>query len=168
MASRGTYARLNLDPDIQLQQLGMEGTAEQISAPIHLTGALRVADSVSALAQALQQGQVSPQVQNLELRIPTLRGQLPAQGAPAVPFQVQDLLLRAAGQWTPKGPQASLQRLHLQASGAGLPRTEVLLGAQWTPARLELTQLRIRLPQSEVQGQGYLTLPEQQLQFQIN
>jgi autotransporter translocation and assembly factor TamB len=168
MAVQGTYAALNLNADIQLQQLGMEGTAEQISAPLYLTGALVVADSVSALAQSLQQGQVAPQVQNLELRIPTLRGQLPAQGAPARPFQMQDVLLQAAGQWTPRGLHATLQRLHVQASGAGLPRTEVLLGAQWTPARLELSHLRIRLPQSEVQGQGYLTLPEQQLQFQVN
>jgi autotransporter translocation and assembly factor TamB len=168
MAAQGTYAALSLDADMQLQQLGMEGTAEQISAPIHLTGALVLADSVLALAQALQHGQVTPQVQNLELRIPTLHGQLPAQGAPARPFQVQGLLLQAARQWTAKGPQATLRRLHLQASGAGLPHTEVLLGAQWTPARLELSHLRIRLPQSEMQGQGYLTLPEQQLQFQVN
>jgi autotransporter translocation and assembly factor TamB len=168
MAVQGTYAALNLDADIQLQQLGMEGTAEQISAPIHLTGALRVADSVSALAQALQQGQLTPQAQNLQLRIPTLRGQLPARDAPAKPFQMQDFLLQAAGRWTPQGLHATLQRLQMQASGAGLPRTEVLLGAQWTPSRLELTHLRIRLPQSEVQGQGYLTLPQQQLQFQVN
>ena len=59
------------------------------------------------------------------------------------------------GQWTADGPQATLQDLHLQVSGFGMPRTEVQLAAQWTPSRLDLTRLHVRQPQSELRGQGH-------------
>ena len=63
------------------------------------------------------------------------------------------------GQWTADGPQATLENLHLQVSGFGMPRTEVQLAAQWTPSRLNLTRLHVRQPQSELRGQGHVTLP---------
>ena len=52
------------------------------------------------------------------------------------------------GQWTADGPQATLENLHLQISGFGMPSTEVQLAAQWTPSRLNLTRLHVRQPQS--------------------
>ena len=79
----------------------------------------------------------------------------------ALEDRVDDLLLQASAQWTADGPQATLEDFHLQASGLGLPRTEVQLAAQLTPARLEVTRLDVRAAQSEVHGQGHLTLPEQ-------
>src|SRR5262249_14956732 len=100
--------------------------------------------------------------------IPTLSGLWLAQGTPGKPVQVDDFLLHASAQWTADGPQATLKDFHLQASGLGLPRTEVQLAAQWTPARLAVTRRDRRAAQSEAPGQGHLRLPEQQVEFRLD
>ena len=162
---QGTYTALTLDVKAQLQQLGIEGIVTQLRAPLHLHGRFITAPSMAELAQAIEQRQMTPQVPNLTLQIPTLRGLWLGHGTPGEPWQVDNFLLQAMGQWTADGPQATLQDLHLQVSGFGMPRTEVQLAAQWTPSRLDLTRLHVRQPQSELRGQGHITLPEQQVQF---
>ena len=165
---QGTYTALTLDVKAQLQQLGIEGIVAQLRAPLHLYGKFITAPSMAELAQAIEQRQMTPQVPNLTLQIPTLRGLWLGHGTPGEPWQVDNFLLQVMGQWTADGLQATLQDLHLQANGFGLPRTELQLAAQWTPSRLDLTRLYVRQPQSELRGQGYVTLPEQQVQFRLD
>ncbi len=165
---QGTYTALTLDVNAQLQQLGIEGMAAQIRAPLHLHGRFITAPSMAELVQAIEQRQINPQVPDLTLQIPTVRGLWLGHGTPGEPWQVENFLLQAMGQWTADGPQATLQDLHLQVSGFGMPRTEVQLAAQWTPSRVELTRLHVRQPQSELRAQGHVTLPEQQVQFRLD
>ena len=165
---QGTYTALTLDVKAQLQQLGIEGIVTQLRAPLHLHGRFITAPSMAELAQAIEQRQMTPQVPNLTLQMPTLRGLWLGHGTPGEPWQVENFLLQVTGQWTADGLQATLQDLHLQVSGFGMPRTELQLAAQWTPARLELTRLHVRQPQSELRGQGHITLPEQQVQFRLD
>jgi autotransporter translocation and assembly factor TamB len=165
---QGTYTTLTLDVHTQLQQLGIEGIAAQLRAPLHLHGKFITAPSMAELAQAIEQRQMTPQVSNLTLQIPTLHGLWLGRGTPGEPWQVDNILLQAMGQWTADGPQATLQALHFQVSGFGMPRTEVQLAAQWTPSRLDLTRLHVRQPQSELRGQGHVTLPEQQVHFRLD
>jgi autotransporter translocation and assembly factor TamB len=165
---QGTYAASTVAADIQLEQLSMEGTAEQVTGPVHLTAKMLNAASAQELVHDLSQRQLAPQLQELVLRVPTLHGQVPGRGTPPQPFNVQDLLLQAEGQWSPQGLQGTLQTLHVQATAFGLPRTDLTMAAHWTPQQMELTQLRVRMPQSELQGQGHLTMPGQQLQFRLD
>jgi translocation and assembly module TamB len=165
---QGTYNAVTLDVNAQLQQLGIEGIVAQLRAPLHLHGRFIIAPSMAELAQAIEQRQMTPQVSDLTLQIPTLRGLWLGHGPPGEPWQVDNVLLQAMGQWTAKGPQATLQDLHLQVSGFGMPRTEVQLAAQWTPSRVDLTRLHVRQPQSELRAQGHVTLPEQQIQFRLD
>jgi len=165
---QGTYTALTLDVNAQLQQLGIEGIAAQIRAPLHLHGRFITAPSMAELAQAIEQRQMTPQVPNLTLQIPTLHGLWLGQGTPGEPWQIENFLLQAMGQWTADGPQATLQDLHLQVSGFGMPRTEVQLAAQWAPSRIDLTRLYLRQPQSELRAQGHVTLPQQQVQFRLD
>jgi autotransporter translocation and assembly factor TamB len=165
---QGTYTALSLDVRAQLQQLAIEGIAAQLRAPLHLHGRFITAPSMAELAQAIEQRQITPQVPNLTLQIPTLHGLWLGRGTPGEPWQVDKVLLQATGQWTADGPQATLQDLHLQVSGFGMPRTEVQLAAQWTPSRVDLTRLHVRQPQSELRGQGHVTLPEQQIHFRLD
>ena len=165
---QGTYTALTLDINAQLQELGIEGIAAQIRAPLHLHGRFITAPSMAELAQAIEQRQMTPQVPNLTLQIPTLRGLWLGHGTPGEPVQVDNVLVQAMGQWTANGPQATLEDLHLQVSGFGMPRTEVQLAAQWIPSRLELTRLHVLQPQSELRAQGHVTLPEQQVQFRLD
>jgi autotransporter translocation and assembly factor TamB len=164
----GTYNAVTLDVHAQLQQLGIEGIAAQLRAPLHLHGRFIIAPSMAELKQAIEQRQMTPQVPNLTLQIPTLHGLWLGHGPPGEPWQVDNVLLQAMGQWTADGPQATLQDLHLQVSGFGMPRTEVQLAAQWTPSRVDLTRLHVRQPQSELRAQGHMTLPEQQIQFRLD
>ena len=165
---QGTYTALSLDVKAQVQQLGIEGMAAQIRAPLHLYGRFITAPSMAELAQAIEQRQMSPQVPNLTLQIPTLHGLWLGHGTPGEPMQVENFLLQVMGQWTADGPQATLEDLHLQVTGFGMPRTEVQLAAQWTSSRIELTRFHMRQPQSELRAQGHVTLPEQQVQFRLD
>ena len=164
----GTYTAFTLDVHAQLQQLGIEGIVAQLRAPLHLHGRFITAPSMAGLAQAIEQRQMTPQVPNLTLQMPTLHGLWLGHGPPGEPWQVENFLLQAMGQWTADGPQATLQDLHLQVSGFGMPRTEVQLAAQWTPSRVDLTRLHVRQSQSELRAQGHVTLPEQQMQFRLD
>jgi translocation and assembly module TamB len=165
---QGTYTALTLDVHAQLQQLGIEGMVAQLRAPLHLHGRFITAPSMAELAQAIEQRQMTPQVPELTLQIPSVHGLWLGHGTPGEPWQVDNVLLQAMGQWTADGLQAALEDLHLQVSGFGMPRTEVQLAAQWTPSRIELTRLHVRQPQSELRAQGHVTLPEQQLQFRLD
>lgn len=165
---QGTYTALDLAASTQLQQFGIEGLVAQVRGPIHLHGSFVTATSMAELAQAIEQRQLTPQMRQLVLRIPTLHGLWLAQGTPGKPVQVDDLLLQASAQLTANGPQATLEEFHLRTTGLGLPRTEVRLAGKWTPARLDVTRLDVRAAQSEVHGQGHLTLPEQRAQFRLD
>lgn len=164
---QGDYAALALAADLQLEQLGMERTAEQTTAPIHLAAHVVTAASVQELARALAQGQLTPKVQELALRVPSLRGHLPAQGAAPQPFEIQDLLLQADGELSAQGLQGTLQTLRLQAKALEFPQMNLDLAARWTPHAVELTRLQLRTPQSTFQGQGHLALPGRQLQLRL-
>jgi len=168
MGLQGSYAALKFETSLQLQQLGIEGLAERLSAPIRLTGGLVMAPSVPELIHAMQQGRLTPQVRDVVLRVPTLQGQVPSPDAPAQPIAVQDLLLQAQAQWNAAGLQATLQTLRLQAKAFDFPQTTLDLAARWTPEAVELSRLQLRTPQSTVQGQGRLAMPGQELQLRFD
>jgi autotransporter translocation and assembly factor TamB len=165
---QGTYNALTLDVRAQPQQLGIEGSVTQMRGPTHLHGTFRLASSMAEMAQAIEQRSLTPEVSNLTLQIPSLQGRWLANGPPGEPWQVENFLLQAKAQLTAKGPQATLENLHLQVTGFGMPRTEVQLAAHWSPARVELSRFELRQPQSEVRAQGHVTLPEQQVQFRLD
>jgi autotransporter translocation and assembly factor TamB len=164
---QGAYTSLSLHGDLQLQRLGIAGAAEDLNGRLALGGAVATAESMAALRRDLAQGTVTPKLQELTLRLPTLQGSMPSPAQGPRPFHVRDLLLEASGQWTPHGIEATLRTLRLRAQAFGMPAAEVHLAAQLTPPRLELSSLRLRLPRSEIRGHGHLTLPERQLQFRV-
>ncbi len=164
---QGTYDHLHLDSTIELQRLGLTDAIEQLRAPLHLQGAMITAASVPALAEAFAQGHLAPTFRDLELSAPTISGRLPNRNAPASSLRLRNLLIQAEGQWTPQGLHATLHTLQLQAQALGLPRTTVALAGVLTPEELNLTRLKVRLPQSELRGQGHLALADQTLQFNL-
>jgi autotransporter translocation and assembly factor TamB len=164
---QGTAAELDLKTDLSLQKLGIEGIAERIEGAINMTGHAAAAPSIQDVQRAIQRGELTVTADTLALHIPTLQGRLPAQGGPAQPFDVRDLVLQADGRWSPNGIHATVQTLRLQANAFGLPRTELVLEAGLTPERVDLQRLQVRLPQSEVRGRGSLTMADQQMQFRL-
>ncbi|MGE3541210.1 MAG: translocation/assembly module TamB domain-containing protein [Candidatus Tectimicrobiota bacterium] len=168
LSLEGTYTALQLHTDLQLRQLGVQDVVENLQGQVRLRGAVSAVPANTTLAQALQQGQLQPQLHDLVLRIPQLQGHIPARDTAPQPFQVQDLVVQGSAGWTAAGLRANLQRLHFQGTGFGMPRTDVLLEARATPERLDLTRLQIRLPQSELQAQGWFTFPGQQLQVRCD
>ena len=164
----GTAAALDLKTDIDLQKLGIKGTAEQVEGSISMTGHLAAAPSIQEAQHAIQRGDLTLRADTLALHIPTLQGQLPAQEGPAQPFEIRDFVVQADGQWSPSGTAVTLQTLRLQAKAFGIPRTELILEAALTPERFNLQRLQVRLPQSELRGRGSLTMADQQLQFRLD
>ena len=165
--AQGTYATLELNADMRLQRWGLQGSVEQVSAPLHLQA------TVGMLTPGLSATQVGwrrllPRIQKATLRIPTLRGQLPGPNQPPRPFQIHDLLLQAAGQWGPEGFDSTLERLQAQVTVTGWPRAEVRMAGRLTPQRLDLASLHVRLPQSEIHASGALTLPHWHVQLRLD
>src|SRR5262245_60292334 len=156
---QGTYANLDLDADVRLQQWGLQGRIEQVSAPIRLQATMGMLTPDPGTAQAGWPHHLLPRIQQVTLRVPTLRGQLPGLHQPLRSLQVQDLLVQAAGEWGPEGFDSTLERLQAHIMVTGWPRTEVRLAGRLTPQRLDLAHLHVRLPQTEVRGSGSLTLP---------
>ena len=152
---------------MRLQQWGLQGSVEQVSAPLHLQA------TVGMLTPGLSATQVGwrrllPRIQKATLRIPTLRGQLAGPNQPPRPFQIHDLLLQAAGQWGPEGFDSTLERLQAQIAVTGWPRAEVRMAGRLTPQRLDLASLHVRLPQSEIHASGALTLPHWHVQLRLD
>ena len=164
----GTYANLDLDADVRLQQWGLQGRLEQVSAPISLQATFGLLTPGTDTAQAGWHHRLLPHIQKATLRVPTLRGQLPGPHQPLRSLQVQDLLVQAAGQWAPEGFDGTLELLQAQIGVTGWPRAEVRLAGRLTPQRLDLARLHVRLPQSEVSGSGSLTLPHRQVQLHLD
>src|SRR5262249_29624254 len=129
---QGTYATLELDADMQLQQWGLQGRIEQVSAPIRLQATLEMLTPDTATAQTGWHHRLLPRIQQATLRVPTLRGQLPGLNQPRRSLQVQDLLVQAAGQWGPEGFDGTLEHLQAHIGVTGWPRTEVRLAGRLT------------------------------------
>ena len=133
----GTYANLALDVDVHLQQWGLQGRLEQVSAPIRLQATVGMLTPGTDTAQAGWLHHLLPHIEKATLRMPTLRGQLPGSNQSRRSLQVQDLLVQAAGQWGPEGFDGTLERLQAQIGVTGWPRAEVRLAGRLTPQRLE-------------------------------
>lgn len=164
---QGDYAKLDLTADVDLQQVDIVDTVQQLKAPLRLTAAIVTAESVAALARDLRQGRVTPEIRDVEFRVPAVQGNLVRQDKSSASFNVRDVVLQASGKWTPEGPQATLKQFHLQTSGLGMPPTDLNMEAALTPQRLDLTRLHVQLPPSVVQGEGHLTFSDQQIQLRL-
>ncbi len=161
---QGTYAQLNLDSALELRQLGLVGTIDNVNAPLELTGAVVTAESVAALAQALADGTLSPEIRDLTLRATSITGQLPSPGQAAQPLRVDNLELRADAQLP---GDATLHVLSLQAQAFDLPATRLHLAASMRANRLEVQRLAIQSANSELSGKGYMGLQDQNVQFSL-
>lgn len=166
---QGTYAELALDSTIDLQRFGLPGTIENVNAPLKLTGAVVTAESVTALAQSLADGTLSPSIRDFTLQAASIVGQLPSPGQPAQPLRVQDLLLRADAHLPPgRSPDVTLHTLSLQAQAFDLPATQLELAAAMTAERLDVQRLAIQSANSEVNGKGFIgAMDDQTVRFDL-
>jgi autotransporter translocation and assembly factor TamB len=168
---QGTYAQLELESVIELEQFGLVGTIENVNAPIQLTGTVVTAESVAALGQALADGTLAPAVRNLTLRAPSIAGQLPGPEQGAQPLRVDNLELRADAQ-LPGGAdqtlEATLHTLSLQARAFDLPETRLNVAAAMQANRLEVQRLAIQSANSELDGKGHMDLRSESLQFNLS
>jgi autotransporter translocation and assembly factor TamB len=165
---QGDYAKLALAANVDLRQIDIADTVQQLNAPIRLTAAIVTADSVAALVRDIRQGRVTPEIRDVAFRVPAVQGHLVKQDKSSASFNVRDVVLQASGKWTPEGPQATLKQLHLRASGLGMPPTDLNMAAVLTPQRLNLTRLHVKLPPSAVQGDGHLTFSDQHMQVRLD
>ncbi|ETW97903.1 MAG: hypothetical protein ETSY1_20875 [Candidatus Entotheonella factor] len=164
LSLNGTYAQLELNSEIDLEQLALVGTIENVNAPLRLTGTIINAESVAAMAKALADGTLSPTVRNLDLSASSITGQLPSPGQAAQPVQVTNLALRADAQLP---SDITLHNLSLRAQAFDLPSTELKLAATMQDERLDVKRLAIQAAGSELSGKGYLNLQNQNVQFQL-
>ena len=165
---QGTYAAFDLDADVRLQQWGLQGRVEQVSAPLRLQATLGLVTPGTEAVPAASRRRMLPRIHKAVLRVPILHGQLSGPGQPLRAFQVQDFVLQAAGRWTADGFDGAPERLQTQVRVTGWPRAEVFVTGRLTPQRLDLARLQVRLPRSEVRASGSLTLPQQHVQLHLD
>jgi autotransporter translocation and assembly factor TamB len=160
----GSFADLVIDTDLDVQQLGVKGTVEQIQAPVQIHGNITTAASVADFSKALAQGKITPAIRDLSLSIPTLKAQLPKVGA-SQPLVLRDLLLEADAAWGANGLQGKIHSLRMQSNGPGMPPMALALKANLTPQELVLQQLHINTAGSDITGKGNLILRDDRLRF---
>ncbi len=163
----GSFAELVIDTHLDIQQFGVKGTIEQIQAPLRIHGNITTAASVAELGKALAQGQIAPSIRNLSLTIPTLKAQLPKEGAPQT-WVLRDLLLEADAAWGADGLQGNIHSLRVQSKGSGLPSMALALKANFNPQELVLQQLQLNSPGSDIKGEGNLILRDNRLRFGLD
>src|SRR5262249_57985101 len=73
---QGTYTAFDVDTSTQLQQFGIAGLVAQVRGPIHLHSSFVTAASMAELRQGIEARQLTPQMPQLVLRIPTLSGRV--------------------------------------------------------------------------------------------
>ena len=148
---------------------GLQGSVEQVSAPIRLQATVGMLTPGTGAAQAEWRRLMLPRIQKATLRVPTLRGQLPGSEPATAHFaDAQICSCRRLGSGDPEGFDGTLERVQAQIGVTGWPRAEVRMAGRLTPQRLDLARLHVRLPQSEVRGSGSLTLPHQQVQLRLD
>lgn len=164
---QGTYAALALEADIRLRQFGLQGSLQQVNAPMQLQATLALPALTAHSRPAAPSDPALLQIRRAVLRLPLLRGHYLGQDQKVQAFQVQHLVLQAAGWWTAAGFEGALESLQAQAHMAGLARTELTLAGRLSPQQIELTRLHLRWPQSELQGRGTLGWRDRQLHLQL-
>lgn len=167
ISAEGTYADLALETTLQLRQFGLQGVVERINAPVQLRGNVHLGAASEKFAQAVQEGKLAVRISDLELQVPSLRGQLAGRGTPQ-PLRVDGLRLHADGGLTAAGMQATLHALQLQAQGFGLPQSTVQVAGEMTPQAITVSQLQVRLPHSQLRGSGSLSIADQQVHLQLD
>jgi autotransporter translocation and assembly factor TamB len=163
----GSFADLVIDTELDIQQLGVKGTVEQIQAPVQIHGNITTAASVADFSKALAQGQITPNIRDLSLSIPTLKAQLPKEGA-SQPLVLKDVRLEADAVWGADGLQGKIHSLRLQGHGLSMPPMKLALKANLTPQELVLQQLHINTADSDIKGEGNLILRDDRLRFGLD
>ncbi len=161
---QGTYAQLALNSDIELKRFGLVGTIENVNAPLQLAGNVVMAETVTALAQALVDGNLSPAIRDLTLQSPSLAGQLPSSGQASQPLQIDQLELRADAHLPDR---VTLHNLALKAQAFDLPITQLSLAASMQANSLDVKRLAIQSAGSELNGKGHMSLQDQSMQFNL-
>ena len=167
---RGTYARLQITSDVELQNVGVQNAIAALDAPLRMTAELETAASVPALARALTAGTVEPRVRRFDLHLDAASARLPASDAAqaAQPVRVRDVHLRANAAWRAEGFQATIDSLRATTDAFGLPTTTLTANARLTPARFDLRHLQIITPESHVEGQGQMTRADRRFDLRLH
>ncbi|MCP4408739.1 MAG: hypothetical protein GY807_13440 [Gammaproteobacteria bacterium] len=164
---QGSYAKVTLDSELRLQQLGILGVIEGIQGEADLQGDMELAPTMEALRQGLIEDRVEPLIRRLRLRSRWLMARL-MDGEIARDLVLRNLLLLANAALTVEGPWLEIKDLHGQLRFTGLPVTDLGLSARLTPEQLMLEHLKLKTAASELRGNGHMTLPGQQMQFRFD
>ncbi|MEN8131488.1 MAG: translocation/assembly module TamB domain-containing protein, partial [Pseudomonadota bacterium] len=164
---QGSYAKVTLDTELRLLQLGILGIIEGFQGEADLQGEMELAPSVEALRQGLAEDRVEPVIRQLRLRSRQLKARLTDKKT-VQDLELRDLLLLASAALKADGPWSEIKDLHGQLRFTGLPVTDLGLSARFTPEQLTLDHLKVKTAASELRGGGHMTLPGQQMQFRLD
>ena len=164
----GTYAQLKLTSEMNLQNIGVEGTLDEVSAPVRMTAELKAADSVPLLAEALASNALTIRLRRLELHTGSARVRLPATGDDrnSQALQIANARLRADAAWSPDGFEATISSFQAATSAFNLPAA-LSARARLTGSRLELHHLQIATPESRIEASGKMTLADRRFELEM-
>ena len=163
----GTLTKLNINTNLRLHHFGIRDVLTELQASLQLTASVLPAPSLSALSHALTTGHWRPMIPRLTLRVPSLQGMWVKADDPSASLTISDLQLQADGSWNRTGVQATLHTLQANVQAFALAQARLVLQGRLSPKHIALTRLHIQTPQSVIDGQGHMTLPDQRLNVQL-
>ena len=164
----GTYAQLKLTSEIDLQNIGVEGRFDEVSAPIRMAAELKAADSVPLLAEALASDALTLRLRRLELHTGSARGRLPAtrEDRNSQVLEIANARLRADAAWNTDGFEATISSFQGKATAFNVPAA-LSARARLTGSRLELHHLQIATPESRIEASGQMTLADRRFELEM-
>lgn len=156
---QGSSTALALTGDLHLRRWGVLGRVEEVNAPLQMQATLGLGPPTPGTPPW------PLTLQRLTLRAPRLQGQV-ATATPR-PFTLQDVVVHATGQWHQSGWEVHLERVQAQVTVPDWPRSDLRFAGRLMPQRLDLTQVQVRLPHSEVRGSGTWDWAAQQMDLTL-
>lgn len=163
----GTLTKLNIDTTLTMHHFGVREVLTELQGSLQATATVLPAPTLSALSHSLTTGYWRPTIPRLTLRLPSLEGLWVNAKPSSASLTIRDLLLQAEGLWNGRSVQATLHTLQANIQTFALAQARLVLQGHLSPNSLALTRLHIQMPQSVINGQGHMTLPDQRLTVQL-
>ena len=165
----GTFAQLKLASEIDLQNVGVEGMFEEVSAPVSMTAELQTADTVPLLVETLASDALAFRLQRLELYIASASGRFPALGSDQNSQEVgiANTRLRANAIWNTDGFEATIVSFQAETGAFNLPTTALSASAHLSGSRLDLRHLQLATLESRIEASGEMTLADRRFELEL-
>lgn len=163
----GSYDRLTVNSNTELQQLGIAGAASELDGPMRLAADVVTAPSFAALREAIATNALTVTVPQLTFRVPSLTGQLGGRES-GTPLALRDVLAEISAKWDGNALTSASSYLQIHAQLDAFPPLAFISKTSLESEQLTVEQVTLKTPASNLSGAGEISLRDRSIQFSLN